>query len=218
LPTIITSIRTEYTDKYNKANKVVYPRYVAGDKVWVKVMDKNQRAPNPKLAPPWERWTIVQRGVRGTSYKVERHDRKRKKVKTIKVQQIKPFEEGKEEEEETAIVQPPIPVPQTNQQTPSEEYDSEEGEDDKLPDVDLGQEEEEDEGTERDTSLPVPDTPLPSEETPLPEEYPPLPETSPPMPETPPQSEGMMTRAQARGGGGKRDTYLQRGHRDRGEV
>jgi hypothetical protein len=75
--------------------------YVAGDKVWVKVMDKNQRAPNPKLAPPWERGTIVERGVTGTSYKVERHDRKRKKVKTINVQQIKPFEEGKEEEEES---------------------------------------------------------------------------------------------------------------------
>jgi hypothetical protein len=132
---------------------------------------------------------------------VERHDRKRKKAKTINVQQIKPFEEGKEEEEETAIVQPPRPGPQTNQQTPSEEYDSEEGEDDELPEVDLGQDKEEDEGTERDTSLPVPDTPLPTEETPLPEEYPPLPETPQPMPETPPQSEGMMTRAQARGGG-----------------
>jgi hypothetical protein len=34
--------RTEYTDKYNTANKVVYPRYVEGDNVWVKVMDKNQ--------------------------------------------------------------------------------------------------------------------------------------------------------------------------------
>jgi hypothetical protein len=44
--------RKEYTDKYNTANKVVYPRYVAGDKVWVKVMDKNQGSPNPKLAPP----------------------------------------------------------------------------------------------------------------------------------------------------------------------
>jgi DNA-binding helix-hairpin-helix protein with protein kinase domain len=92
-------------------------------------MDKNQQSPNPKLAPPWERGTIVQRGITGTSYKVERHDRKSKKVKTVNVQQIKPFEEWKEEEEETAIVQPPTPVPQTNQQTPSEEYDSEEGED-----------------------------------------------------------------------------------------
>jgi hypothetical protein len=110
-------------------------------------------------------------------------------------------------------VQPPTPVPQTNQQTPSEEYDSEEGEDYELPGVDLGQEDEEDEGAEQGTSLPVPDTPLPNEETPLPEEYPPLPETPPPMPETPPQSEGMMTRAQARGGG-KQDTYLQRGHQD----
>jgi hypothetical protein len=50
-----------------------------------------------------------------------------------------------------------------NQQTPSDEYDSEEGEDDELPDVDLGKEEEEDKGVERDTSLPVPDTPLLSE-------------------------------------------------------
>jgi hypothetical protein len=193
--------RTEYPDNYNTANKVVYPRYVAGDKVWVKVMDKNQRSPNPKLAPPWERGTIVQRGVTGTSYKVERHDRKRKKVKTVNVQQIKPFEEGKGEEEETAIVQPPTPVPHSEQQTPSKEYDSEEGEDYELPDVDLGQEDEEDKGAERGTSVPVPDTPLPNEEKLLPEGYPPLPETPTPMPETPPQSEGMMTRAQARGGG-----------------
>jgi hypothetical protein len=112
--------RMEYADKYNKANKVAYPMYVAGDKVWVKVMDKNQRAPNPKLAPPWERGTIVERGVTGTSYKVERHDRKRKKVKTINVQQIKPFEEEKEEEEEKAFVQPLRPVPHASQQTPSE--------------------------------------------------------------------------------------------------
>jgi hypothetical protein len=67
-------------------------------------MDKNQRSPNPKLAPPWERGTIVQRGVTGTSYKVEQHDRKRKRVKIVNVQQIKPFEE---EGEETVIAQPP---------------------------------------------------------------------------------------------------------------
>jgi ribosomal protein L21E len=175
--------RMDYTDNYNTDNKVVYPRYLAGDKVWVKVMDKNQQSPNPKLAPPWERGTIVKRGVTGTSYKVERHDRKRKKVKTVNVQQIKPF---KEEEEETAIVQPPTPVPHSEQQTPSEEYDSEEEEDYELPDVDLGPEEEESKNSERGT-------PLPDEETPLPVGYPPLPETPPPMPETPPQSEWMMT-------------------------
>jgi hypothetical protein len=83
--------------------------------------------------------------------------------------------------------------------------------------VDLGQDEEEDEGTGRDTSLPVQDTPLPTEDTPAPEEYPPLPETPPSIPETEQQSEGMRTRAQARGGG-KRDTYLQQGHRDREGV
>jgi hypothetical protein len=60
--------------------------------------------------------------------------------------------------------------------------------------VDLGQDEEDDEGMERDTSLPT-------ENTPLPEEYPPLPETPPSRPETEQQSEGMRTRAQARGGG-----------------
>jgi hypothetical protein len=63
--------RTYYKHSYNTANKVVYPRYVAGKKVWVKVMDKNQLSPSPKLAPPWERETIVERGVTGTSYKVD---------------------------------------------------------------------------------------------------------------------------------------------------
>jgi hypothetical protein len=132
--------RTDYKDSYDTANKVVYPRYVAGDKVWVKVMDKNQRSPNPKLAPPWERGTIVQRGVTGTSYKIEQHDRKSKQVKTVNVLQIKPF---KEEEEETVIAQPPPPALHSKQQTPPEEYDSEGEEEYDLPDVDLGPEEEE---------------------------------------------------------------------------
>jgi hypothetical protein len=73
--------RQEYKDKYDAANKVVYPRYVAGDRVWVRVMDKNQRSSNPKLAATWKRGTIVKRGVTGTSYKVDRQDRKHKKVK-----------------------------------------------------------------------------------------------------------------------------------------
>jgi hypothetical protein len=63
--------------------------------------------------------------------------------------------------------------------------------------VDLGQDEEDDEGTERDTSLPMQDTPLPTKNTPFPEEYPPLPETPPSRPEAEQQSEGMRTRAQA---------------------
>jgi hypothetical protein len=40
-------VRQEYKDKYDAANKVVYPRYVAGNRVWVKVKDKNQRSANP---------------------------------------------------------------------------------------------------------------------------------------------------------------------------
>jgi hypothetical protein len=57
--------RQEYKDKYDTANKVA----------------------------PWERGTIVERGVTGISYKVDRQDRKRKRVKTVNVQQLKPFEE-----------------------------------------------------------------------------------------------------------------------------
>jgi hypothetical protein len=166
--------------------------------VWVKVMDKNQRSPNPKLSPPWERGTIVQRGVTGTRYKVERHDRKRKRVKTVNVQQIKPF---KEEKEETVIARPPPLALHSEQQTPPEEYNSKGEEEDDLPDVDLGPEEEESKDADRDTLLPDQETPLPDGETPLPIGYPTLPETPPPLPETPPQSEGMMTRAQAKGGG-----------------
>jgi hypothetical protein len=75
-------VRKEYKDKYDAANKVVYPRYVAGEQVWVKVKDKNQRSANPKLAPTLERGTIVERGVTGTSYRVDRPGRKRKKVDT----------------------------------------------------------------------------------------------------------------------------------------
>jgi hypothetical protein len=129
---------------------VVYPRYVAGNRVWVKVMDKNQRAPNPKLAASWEKGTVVERGVTGTSYKVDRQDRKCKRVKTVDVQQLKPFEE---EEEETVIAQPPPPVPQqvpdNEQQQPPEEHDLEGEEEEDLPDVDLGPEEEEGERRSR---------------------------------------------------------------------
>jgi hypothetical protein len=57
--------------------------------------------------------------------------------------------------------------------------------------------EDEDEGTEQDTSLSVPDSPLSTENTPLPEDYQPLPENPPsrPEPETEQQAEGMGTRA-----------------------
>jgi hypothetical protein len=61
----------------------------------VKIIDKNQRSPNPKLAAPWERETIIERGVTGTSYKVNQHDRQRKRVKTVNIQQWKPLEEEK---------------------------------------------------------------------------------------------------------------------------
>jgi ribosomal protein L21E len=101
-------VRQEYKDKYDAANKVVYPRYVAGDQVWVKVKDKNQQSANPKLAPTWERGTIVERGVTRTSYRVDRPGRKRKKVITVNVQQLKPY---MVEEERTEIAQPPPPVP-----------------------------------------------------------------------------------------------------------
>jgi hypothetical protein len=65
---------------------VVYPKYVVADQVWVKVMDKNQGSANLKLAPIWERGTVVERGVTGTSYRVNRPGRKRKKAITVNVQ------------------------------------------------------------------------------------------------------------------------------------
>jgi hypothetical protein len=164
--------RQEYKDKYETANKVVYPRYVAGDKEWVKVMDKNQRSPNPKLEAPWEKGTIFERGVTGTSYKVNRQDRKRKRVKTVNVQQLKPFEE---EREETVIAQPPPPVlhGDNEQHEPPEEHNLKGEEEEDLPDADLEPEEEESEEadpdfleTMRERLDVLKDTPLPDQETP----------------------------------------------------
>jgi hypothetical protein len=189
---------------------VVYPRYVAGKRVWVRVMDKSQRSSNPKLAATWERGTIVKRGATGTSYKVDRQDRKRKKVKTVNVRQPKPY---KEDEEQTEIAQPPPPVPpgEDEQQQPPEEHDSEgEEEEEDLPDVDLGPEDEESKeadphflDTMRERFAVLKDTPLPEQYTPLPGEQTPLLREDPLLPETPPQSQGMTTRAQTRAGGGK---------------
>jgi hypothetical protein len=157
-----------------------------------------------------ERGTIVERGVTETSYKVDQHDRKHKRVKTVNVQQIKPFDE---EKEEMVIARPPPPAPHNEQQTPPEEYDLEGEEEDDLPDVDLGPEEEESEHADHDTPLPDQETPVPDGETPLLIGYPPLPETPPHLPEIPPQSEGMMTQAQAKGGGGNWDTFPELGQR-----
>jgi hypothetical protein len=92
---------------------------------------------------------------------------------------------------------PPLPVLHSKQQTQPEEYDSEGEEDDYLPDMDLGTEEEESEDADRDTPLPDQETPLPDGETP---------ETPQPLPETRTQSEGIMTRAQAKGGEGGIET------------
>jgi hypothetical protein len=182
-------VRQEYKDKYNAANKVVYPRYVAGKRVWVRVMDKNHRSSNPKLAATWERGTIVERGVTGTSYKVDRQERKRKKVKTVNVQQLKPY---KEEEEQTEIAQPPPPVPpkEDEQQQPPEEHDLEGEEDEESEEADPNFLE-----TMRKRLAVLKDTPLPDQYMPLPGEQTPLPREDPPLPETPPQSEGMTIRA-----------------------
>jgi hypothetical protein len=159
----------------------------------VRVMDKNQWSSNPKLAATWERGTIVERGVTGTSYKVNRQDRKRKKVKTVNVQQLKPYEE---EEEQTEIAQPPPPVPprEDKQQQPSQEHDLEGEDEEDLQDVDLDPEDEESKEADpnfletmrerlavlKDTALPADqETALPGEQTPLPIEDPPFPETPP---------------------------------------
>jgi hypothetical protein len=116
------------------------------------------------------------------------------------------------------IAQPLTPVLHSEQQTRPKEYNSEGEEDYDLPDVDLGPEEEEVEDAGRDTPLPDQVTPLPDGETPLPVGYPRLPEYPPPLPETPPQSEGMMTRAQAKGGGELRQVPAARTSRQLGHL
>jgi hypothetical protein len=202
-------VRQEYKDKYDAANKVVYPKYVAGDQVWVKFKDKNQRSANPKLAPIWEQGTIVKRGVTGTSYRVDRPGRKRKKVITVNVQQLKPY---RVQEERTEIARPPpVPPGEDEQQQSTDEQESEgEEEESDMPEVDLGSEEEESKeadphflDTMRERLAVLKDTPLPQQDTPLPGKQTPLPRDNPPLPDTPPQSEGMLTRAQKRAGGGK---------------
>jgi hypothetical protein len=121
---------------------------------------------------------------------------------------LKPYAE---EDEETVIAQPSPPVPHRDneQRQPPEEHDLEGEEEEDLPDVDLGPEEEESEEadpvfleTMRERLAVLKDTPLPEQETPLPGEQTPLLIEDPPLPETPPQSEGMTTRAQSRAGGG----------------
>jgi hypothetical protein len=108
-------VRQKYKDKYDAANKIVYPRYVAGNQVWVKVKDKNQQSANPKLAPIWERGTVVERGLMGTSYRVDRPGRKRKKVKKVNVQQLKSY---RVQEERTEIAwPPPVPLGEDKQKT-----------------------------------------------------------------------------------------------------
>jgi hypothetical protein len=79
-----------------------------------------------------------------------------------------------------------------------------------MPEVDLGTEEEGSEeadlhflDTMRERLAILKDTPLPQQDTPLPGKQTPYPRDDPPLPDTPPQSEGMLTRAQKRAGGGK---------------
>jgi ribosomal protein L21E len=169
-------VRLEYKDKYDVANKVVYPKYVAGDQVWVKVKDKNQRSANPKLAPIGERGTVVERSITGTSYRVDRPGRKRKKVITVNVQQLKPY---RVQEERTGIARPPpVPPGEDEQQQSTDEHESEgEEEEYDMPEVDLGTKEEESKEadphfleTMRERLAVLKDTPLPQQDTPLPVE------------------------------------------------
>jgi hypothetical protein len=120
------------------------------------------------------------------------------------------------------IAQPPPQVPHRDnkQQQPPEEHDLEGEEEEDLPDVALGPEDEESKEadpnfleTMRERLAVLKDTPLPEQETPLPDEQMPLPIEDPPLPETPPQSEGMTTQAQTRagGGGGEVNTFPEQG-------
>jgi hypothetical protein len=109
------------------------------------------------------------------------------------------------------IAQPPRPAQHRDdeQQQPPKEHDLEGEDEEDLPDVDLGPEDEESKEadpnfleTMREQLAVLKDMPLPEQETPLPGEQTPLQIEDPPLPETPPQLEGMTTRAQTRAGGG----------------
>jgi hypothetical protein len=109
---------------------------------------------------------------------------------------------------------PPVPHGEDKQQQPPKEHDLEGEDEEDLPDVDLGPEDEESEEADpnfletiRERLAVLKDTSLPEQETPLPGEQTPLPIGDPPLPETPPQSEGMTTQAQTRAGGGGLNTF-----------
>ena len=90
--------RDEYTQAHDKAHHVQMPTFEEGDLVWVKIMDKG---PNPKFAAAWEKGHIVERKS-SVTYRVNRHGR-RKKVKTLNVQQLKPRKEEDDQPGDRAV-------------------------------------------------------------------------------------------------------------------
>jgi hypothetical protein len=80
--------RDQYKESYDRRHDAKYPAFLPGDKVWVRIMDKQM--PNPKLSPSWERATILSHASNGTAYKINRPGRKRGKNLTVNIQQLKP--------------------------------------------------------------------------------------------------------------------------------
>ena len=68
--------RDAYKNVHDKAKNPSIPQFKPGDLVWVKINQKN--LPNPKLAPSWEKGTIVSHSSL-TTFRVRR-DRARKKI------------------------------------------------------------------------------------------------------------------------------------------
>ena len=82
--------KEDYKDDFDKAKDARFAVYHAGDLVWVKINDRKARdKPNPKLAARWEPGRIVEH-VKLTAYRVCRMNRKRQKLATLNVQQLKP--------------------------------------------------------------------------------------------------------------------------------
>jgi predicted aspartyl protease len=77
--------------------EIEMPEFKAGDKVYIRINQKNW--PNPKLGPKWERGVVVDRLSLAT-YRVIPTDRKRKRQRTVNIQQLKPRVDRDEEEED----------------------------------------------------------------------------------------------------------------------
>ena len=92
--------RDVYKQNFDKTNRVAFTQFAVGDTVWVRINDRKAAGrANPKLAARWEPGTIVEH-VKLATYRVSRINRKRRKVITLNVQQLKPRRDAEVDSDE----------------------------------------------------------------------------------------------------------------------